>query len=201
MKRAAFFILLPTLLYAQEFRASITGQVTDSSNAAVADATVTVTSVERNTSSQTVTNTAGRYLVQFLLPGHYTVSLEKSGFKKFERTGITLESTDHVALDIALEVGALTQNVTVTGEAPLLETEDATRAATIENRVLENVPTNGRNLFSLQYTLPGVIKQSTYWGSMELWAYSDVNGVSINGGRSGENETLLDGVADTNANR
>jgi hypothetical protein len=201
MKRAAFFILLPTLLYAQEFRASITGQVTDSSNAAVADATVTVTSVERNTSSQTVTNTAGRYLVQFLLPGHYTVSLEKSGFKKFERTGITLESTDHVALDIALEVGALTQNVTVTGEAPLLETEDATRAATIENRVLENVPTNGRNLFSLQYTLPGVIKQSTYWGSMELWAYGDVNGVSINGGRSGENETLIDGLADSKANR
>src|SRR6516225_467714 len=115
MKRAAFFILLPTLLYAQEFRASITGQVTDSSNAAVADATVTVASVERNTSSQTVTNAAGRYLVQFLLPGHYTVGVEKSGFKKFQHTGITLEAADHVALDIALEIGTLSQNVTVTG--------------------------------------------------------------------------------------
>src|SRR5882762_4893271 len=51
------------------------------------------------------------------------------------------------------------------------------------------------------HTEPGVIKQSTYWGSMELWAYSDVNGVSINGGRLGENETLVDGIADTNANR
>src|SRR5439155_6298446 len=103
--------------------------------------------------------------------------------------------------DISLELGGVTQNVTISGEAALLETETASRVGTIENRVLENVPTNGRNLFSLQYSLPGVIKQSTYWGSMELWAYSDVNGVSINGGRSGENETLLDGLADSNANR
>jgi hypothetical protein len=81
------------------------------------------------------------------------------------------------------------------------KTETASRAATVENRVVENVPTNGRNLYSLEYTLPGVIKQSTYWGSMELWAYSDVNGVSINGGRNGVNETLVDGLANTKANR
>jgi hypothetical protein len=196
---AALILACPAL--GQEFRASIAGQVTDTTGSIIPGASVVVTSLERNTASQTVTNSAGRYLVQFLLPGHYSVTAEKSGFKKSLHGGIALEAADHLALDISLEVGDLTQSVTVSTEAPLLETETASRAGTIENRVLENVPTNGRNLFSLQYTLPGVIKQSTYWGSMELWAYSDVNGVSINGGRSGENETLLDGLADTNGNR
>jgi len=194
-------VLLAIPAFAQEFRASISGEVTDSTGSVVPGAIVLVTSVERNTSSQAVTNPAGHYLVQFLLPGRYSVSAEKTGFKRFVHTGITLEAADHVALDIVLELGNISQSVTVTGEAPLLETETASRAATVENRVLENVPTNGRNLFSMQYTLPGVIKQSTYWGSMELWAYSDVNAVSINGGRSKENETLVDGLADTNGNR
>ena len=194
-------LILTCPIFGQEFRASIAGQVADTSGAIIPGAAVVVTNLERNIASQTATNSAGRYLVQFLLPGHYLVTAEKSGFKKSSHTGITLEAADHLALDISLEVGDLTQSVTVSTEPPLLETETASRAGTIENRVLENVPTNGRNLFSLQYTLPGVIKQSTYWGSMELWAYSDVNGVSINGGRSGENETLLDGLADTNGNR
>jgi hypothetical protein len=160
-----------------------------------------VTSVERNTSTETLTNSAGRYLVQFLLPGQYTVIAEKPGFKKTVHAGLKLEAADRLALDITLEIGQLSQEVTVAGQAALLETESASRNSTVENRVIENVPTNGRNLFSLQYTLPGVIKQSTYWGSMELWAYGDINGVSINGGRSGENETLVDGLADTKVNR
>lgn len=197
----AALLSISAAVFAQEFRASIAGQVTDSSGAAVPSAEVTVVSVERNTSVRTLSNSAGRYVLEFLLPGHYTLTVEKSGFKKTVRSDISLEAADRLSLDIALQLGDVTQSVTVSGETPLLETETASRSGTIENRVLENDPTNGRNLFSLQYTLPGVIKQSTYWGSMELWAYTDVNGVSINGGRSGENETLVDGLSDTNGTR
>ena len=194
-------LLLAAPVFAQEFRASVSGQVTDSTGATVPGAEVSVTSVERNTTSSTVSNSAGRYVIEFLQPGHYTLTAAKPGFKKVTHSGLNLEAADRLALDISFQVGDLSQSVTVTGETPLLETETASRSGTIENRVLENVPTNGRNLFSLQYTLPGVIKQSTYWGSMELWAYSDVNAVSINGGRSGENETLVDGLSDTNGTR
>lgn len=193
-----FALFFPVL--AQEFRASIAGQVTDSTGAIVDGATVVVTSVERNTSTEATTNSAGRYLVQFLLPGHYNLSVEKPGFKKFVRPGISLEAADHVSVNVALELGELAQSVTVEAEAPLLETETASRASTIENRTLENNPTNGRNLFALQYTLPGALKTDTYWGSMELYAYADVNGVTINGGRSGQNETLVDGLANTKGN-
>src|SRR5215469_14215912 len=194
-----FLLALPA--FSQEFRASVTGQVTDSTGAIVPGANLTITSIERNDSVHTLSNSAGRYVIEFVLPGHYTLTVEKAGFKKYVHAGLQLGSADRLSLNVGLEVGELTQNVTVTGESPLLETETASRGATIENRVIENVPTNGRNIFTLQYEEPGVIKQSTYWGSMELWAYSDVNGVSINGGRNGENETLVDGVSDTNPNR
>lgn len=194
-----FLALFPAA--AQEFRASITGQVTDSSGAPIAGAKVTVTNVERSTTTDAVSNGKGIYLVQFLLPGHYIVDVDSPGFKHYVQRGISLEAADHPTIDVRLELGAHSDQVTITSEAPLLETETATRTNTVENRVLENVPTNGRNLFALQYNLPGVVKSGTYWGSMELYAYSDVNGVSISGGRVGENETLVDGLSNTKVDR
>ncbi|MGI8989499.1 MAG: TonB-dependent receptor domain-containing protein [Bryobacteraceae bacterium] len=193
--------LLVAPAFSQEFRASISGQITDASGAAISGAKITVTSVERNTASDAVSNNKGIYLVQFLLPGQYTLAVSSSGFKSYLQRGIALEAANHANVDVRLEIGAYTDRVTVTGDAPLLETETGTRATTVENRVLENVPTNGRNLFALQYNLPGVVKSGTYWGSMELYAYGDVNGVSISGGRVGENETLIDGVSNTKVDR
>jgi len=203
LRLCAFCLLLIPALPApaQEFRAAVAGEVLDPSGAPVEGALVVVTSIERNTSAEARSNAAGRYLVQFLLPGQYRIAVEKTGFKKFLRESITLRASDRLGLDIRLELGAVVESVTVTSQAPLLQTETASRSATIENRVVENIPTNGRNLYQLQYTLPGVVKSSTYWGSMELYAFGNVNGVSISGGRSGENETLVDGVTNTRGDR
>src|SRR5262245_30575878 len=188
-------------VFAQEFRGTITGEVTDQSGAPLESAKVILTNVERNIPTETTTNSAGRYTVQYLLPGNYQLAVEKNGFKRFVREKIVINSADRLGLDIALQIGNVTEAITVTSQAPVLQTETASRTALIENRVLENVPTNGRNLYQLQYTLPGVIKNSTYWGSMELYAFGNINGVSISGGRSGENETLIDGVTNTRGNR
>jgi hypothetical protein len=89
----------------------------------------------------------------------------------------------------------------VAGEVPLLQTESATTKSTFENKLIEDVPSGGRNIFALMYDQPGVVKTSTYWGSMELYASGNVNGVSIGGGVRGENETVLDGVANTRNDR
>jgi hypothetical protein len=186
---------------AQEFRATISGDVTDGTGAPVEGARVRVTHIEKNTATEAVTNSSGRYTAPFLLPGKYQLTIERAGFKKFIRDGIDLNASDKLSIDAHLEVGAVTESTEITAGASLLQTETASRTSTVENRVLENVPTNGRNLYQLQYTLPGVVKNSTYWGSMELYAFSNVNNVSISGGRSGENETLIDGVANTHADR
>src|SRR5688572_10279227 len=158
MRSLIVALVLPVGLQAQEFRASIGGAVTDPSGAPVAGATVIVTSVERNVSQETQSNEAGRYLIQFLLPGQYTVSVEKEGFKKGVREGIRLASSDRAGIDLRLEIGGVAESVTVSGEAPLLQTETASRAALIEKQYIDNIPTSGRNLYQLHYTQPGVIK-------------------------------------------
>jgi len=186
---------------AQEFRATIDGIVTDSSGAVVAGATIKTTNVERGISAEATTNAAGRYTVQFLLPGNYKLVAEKSGFRSYVRDGIVLAASDRLGLDIRLEVGSLTDAITVVGEVPLLQTESASRTAMIDNRVVENVPAGTRNVFALQYTQPGVIKASTYWGTMGITAFGNINSVSIGGGVKGENEAVMDGVTTTQSDR
>ena len=194
-------VLASSGLFAQEFRATISGQVTDQTGAVVVGANVVAVSVERSIPYEATTNSAGRYFIQFLLPGTYTVTAEKPGFKKYVRDEVKLLESDKSVIDIQLTLGTVADSVTVVGNLSLLQTESATRDATVENRILEDVPSGGRNLYALEYNEPGVVKTSTYWGSMELYAYGNVNGVQISGGKQGENETVLDGVTDTKSDR
>ncbi len=193
--------MLGTAAVSQEFRATITGEVTDPSGAPIVGARVVATSVERRLEYQARTNETGRYVTQFLPPGEYVVTVELEGFKKVTRPGLQVSAADRLRVDVRLELGAITESITVAGQAQLLQTETASRSATIEQKLVRDLPANGRNLYQLLYTLPGVVKTSSYWGSFELYAFGNINAVSINGGRSGENETLLDGVATTRSSR
>src|SRR5688572_1227594 len=104
--RIAFIVLsLCVSAWAQEFRGSISGSVTDPSGAPVAGARITITSVERNVAQTTQTTEAGVYLVQFLLPGRYTVAVEKEGFKRTVREGISISSSDRVGMDLRMDLG------------------------------------------------------------------------------------------------
>ena len=202
--RIRFVCLLAVVasaVLAQEFRATIAGEVTDPTGAAVEGAKVAATSLERNVLYESTTNHDGRYRIAFLLPGAYTVTVQKAGFKKFVRENVSLLAADKLAIDVKLDLGPIADTVSVSGETTLLQTESASRQAVIENRILENVPAGGRNLYALQYDEPGVVKASTYWGSMELYAFGNVNAVAIGGGKSGENETVLDGVTNTKSDR
>jgi hypothetical protein len=194
-----FLATIPVL--AQEFRASIAGIVTDASGAAVPGARIAVTSAERGVVTGAVSNDSGRYLVQFLLPGAYRLTAEKSGFRTYQREGIRLEATDRPTIDIKLELGTVSGAVTVVGEVALLQTETASRTAVVDNKVVENVPAGTRNVFALQYTQAGVIKASTYWGTMGITAFGNIDSVAIGGGVKGENEAVMDGVTTTQSSR
>jgi hypothetical protein len=201
MSPCCWLVVCASAAVAQEYRASIAGEVTDPSGAAVEGAKVVATSSDRNVPFESVTNSSGRYNISFVLPGRYTILVEKAGFKSVIRQGISLLAADKLAVDFKLELGAAAETVTVSSQPPLLQTESATREAVTENRILESVPAGGRNLYALEYDQPGVVKTSTYWGSMELYAFGNVNAVSIGGGRSGENETILDGLTNTKSDR
>ena len=175
--------ILASITEAQEFRASLAGTITDPAGMPIRGAVVTVQSLERNVVAEEITNRSGRYVVQFLTPGKYKMTISNPGFRTFVQAGITLSSIDRVQLDVVLQLGSPADTVTVTTAISLLQTDSASRSTLIENKAIEEIPTNGRNLYQLQYTIPGVIKNSTYWGAMELYAFSNMNGVSISGGR------------------
>src|SRR4051812_25024135 len=109
-------------LWGQGVEATLKGQVVDTSGAAVPGAKVDVKNTGTNQVTQTVTDAGGQYTVPFLQPGTYSVGVEASGFKRIVREGLSLTVGATVAVDLTLEVGAVTEQLTVTGESPLLET-------------------------------------------------------------------------------
>src|SRR5262245_38285921 len=185
----------------QDIRATLSGQVTDASGSSVPNAKVSVTNTGTNIASLTSTNDVGRYVVNFLIPGKYKLEIEANGFKKFVRENIQLEVGSRIGIDVSLQVGEISDSVTVSGEVPLLETETASHGQVITGQQVVDLPNNGRNAFQLVWAVPGVIKTGGYWGSMENYALGNATGASINGGKRRENETLLDGATNTLSNR
>ncbi|MBK7926368.1 MAG: TonB-dependent receptor [Bryobacterales bacterium] len=193
--------ILAITVSAQEFRATISGLVTDPAGAPVVNAKILVRSVERDVAYETATNEAGRYVTRFLPAGQYTLTAERDGFKKVTREGLTMQAADRLSLDIQLQLGTVSDSITVTGEPPQLATETASRTATLEQKYVDDLPTSGRNFYQLLFSQPGVTKTSRYWGNFELYAFGNINAISINGGRSGENDTLIDGVTSVRGSR
>jgi protocatechuate 3,4-dioxygenase beta subunit len=118
---------MAALLCAQDFRASISGRVTDSSGALVPGAKVTAANTETGQVASAETNDAGLYNLPALPPGRYTLTAEKTGFKKYAREAFALEVQGRPQIDIVLETGDVQSTVTVSSDTPLLETASASR--------------------------------------------------------------------------
>src|SRR5467141_2364875 len=139
------FCALPT--YAQ-YRAGIQGVIVDPQGSVIQGATVTLTSKETNISKTTTSDSSGIYNFLSLAPGRYAITVEKTGFKKqsFEDVVVAAEQTQ--AVNIALEVGDVTQSVTVTAEvAPAIDTETGQISGTLSDREIQNLPSIGRDPF------------------------------------------------------
>ncbi len=196
---AFFLLLLPGA--AQDFRAGLTGLITDPAGAAVPGAAVKATNVQTNATTEVTANEAGRYSIAFLIPGKYRVEVEASGFKRFVRENVELEISVTAALDVALEIGAVTEQVTVSSQMSLLETETASRGGIVDNDLLLNVPNAGRNVYQLAFAMPGVHKPSNSQGtSFNLDGLANSR-TAINGAASGtagtesNTDILIDGTS------
>jgi hypothetical protein len=165
----------------------------DSSGAVAPNVTVEITNPETNQVLRILTDSAGVYTAPFLRPGSYSVTAEAAGFKKFTRTGLALGVNQVLTVDITLEVGALSEQVTVTGEAQLLETSNADRGGVIDSKRVHELPINGRNPFMLGRLVAGV-----NFSGQAVWERPFDNGAiaswNINGSPNRTNEFLLDGA-------
>ncbi|MGI8995081.1 MAG: carboxypeptidase regulatory-like domain-containing protein [Pyrinomonadaceae bacterium] len=145
---------LPTL--AQTNKATITGTVTDQNGAAVANADVKVTNVNTGATREVKTNDDGFYNVPLLDIGTYTVEASAPNFQTTKREDITLQTADTLAVDVQLQVGAITDVVTITTDAPLVQTETSDRGSVVTGREVTELPLSGRNFTQLATLTPGV---------------------------------------------
>src|SRR5690349_6930661 len=151
-------LVLPLLtipLLAQN--AEISGLITDPSGLAVPGAKMVVQRVETGAAREVSSNQRGEYSVPALPPGSYDITIEATGFKGVHQNAIVLEVDQRARLDFTLAVGGNTESITVQGNVPLLNTSDASVSTVIGNRLVENLPLNGRSFSSLITLAPGVV--------------------------------------------
>jgi hypothetical protein len=184
---------------AQEFRATIRGQVLDSSKGALPGVTVSATNNDTNEVATAVTNNEGNYSIPFLRPGKYTLTAELTGFQKYTRAGMVLSVNETATINVELGVGGLTEQVSVTAESPLLETSNASRGTVIDSARIAELPLQSRSPMALAVLVAGVTynAQAVYLRPFDNGALADW---SMNGGSNRNNEFLLDG-APNNANQ
>jgi Carboxypeptidase regulatory-like domain len=192
-------LLSCTSLFAQDFRATLTGTVTDPSGAAVPNANIKATNTGTNLVKETKSNGNGVYNIPFLDPGVYNIDVTAAGFQTLKNTAVTLEVSQHLDLPIRLTVGQATTEITVTGLVETIDTADASRGLVFDPIKTQEYPLNGRQSYMLLALTPGVIFGQEQFGASGFsgtrgW---DVNSsYKFNGARqgNGNNVFMLNGT-------
>ncbi len=194
-------VLAATFLMAAGERAAISGTVSDKTGAVIPGVTVRATNTATNQTMETVSNDSGFYSFPSLIIGNYKVEAELEGFQKFQQTGIKLEVGANVRLDISLQVGNLSDVVTVEANVDMVTTTDAALGQVIREDTIAKMPLNGRNFVQLARLSPGVNAGTQGYfdgtsGDAETMRYywAGGAGMSANGVRENQNNYMLDGV-------
>ena len=197
--RLLLLLCLPVLAMAQDTRGGISGTVSDSQKAVIAGASVLVANTDNGTNTRLKTNGNGYYEAPLLLPGEYRITVENAGFKKSVRTGVTVGIGDRLQVDFSLEVGGTTESVTVTSEAPMLDTNAVTTGRSMTHREVMDLPVLGNNVSMLARLAPGVQVPGTTQSLLQ----GQVGGGSaytMPGGVGG-NEWSMDGASTNGTDR
>jgi hypothetical protein len=178
---------LPLSCALAQVSGSISGRVEDTSGAAVPDATVTISNVDTAATRAMTTDEAGNYRVLSLPVGRYEVRAEKPGFQTVVRRGISLAVAQEAVVDVQIGVGEVTQQVTVTVEAPVVNTTTSQVSGLVVEQQIKDLPLNGRSFDNLITLNPGTINYSAMRGSAG-------SSFSVAGRRPGDNQFLLNGI-------
>ncbi len=188
---ASLFVHQPAA--AQVLYGSLVGTVTDPSGAVVQGAAITITNADTGLTRETSTNEAGQYSVPNLLPGNYEVKVTKPGFRTFSKTGVAITINTVTRVDVPLEVGAVTEAVTVQAEAATLQTDKADVHVELNVAALKNLTLpNYRNYQSLINLVPGATPAGFQNAVTDTPARALTT--NINGTNRNNNNTRVDGA-------
>src|SRR5947209_2769954 len=191
-----FAVFCATATLAQETTATILGNVTDPTGATVANADVTVTNTETNVSTALQTNESGAFNAPQLNPGIYSVTIKMPGFRVVSIPNVAVAAGDRRRVDTALQVGANTETIEISTQAPALQTDSSTVATNVTERAVQDLPLNGRNYINLVQIIPGAAEAAP--NSINSGNRPDdrrpSSSISINGQSEVLNDQLVDGL-------
>jgi hypothetical protein len=204
-------VILSTVMAHAQYRASIQGVVTDPQGAVVSGATITLSNNETNHAQITTSNDAGVYNFGGLPPSKYTITAEKTGFKKQILDDVNVLAEQANSVNVRLELGEASETVTVTDATPAIDTESGTISGTITSKEVENLPSIGRDPFQLLRLTPGVfgdgangaggggagLPSQNQVGSSptaSIFMIENQPGIVANGTRNNSNSYQIDGV-------
>ena len=180
--------------YAQNSTGSVVGTVTDSSGALLANANVFVTNNATGEKRTTTTSGSGEYQVLTLQPGQYTVEIEGKGFKQYIRNPVEVQVEQATRINAQMSLGAVTEQVTVSSIAPIMQSESASLGQVVEGRAVTEMPLNGRNVLALVGLVPGVVPQGSSGGNLTGQNVFAAGNFQIGGGDANQSSTLVDGA-------
>lgn len=183
----------PMLMLAQAPYGSIVGRVLDSAEARVPEARVLATNLATSVQTEARTNAEGNYELRTLVPGLYRVGVEMKGFKRLEREPIEVRVGDVLTLDVTLELGEITERVTVTSEAPLLESSTASLGQVVDSRRVHDLPRSGASVIYLMQLTPGVVgpaAPTSFWTPNN---FGRTSSLAVSGSRPGQTLYAIDG--------
>jgi hypothetical protein len=188
---ATLLVTAPSGVDAQSFQGALRGTIKDAQSV-IPGVTVTLINEANGVSRETTSNDVGEYSFPAVDPATYTVRVAVQGFKTFERKGVRISTQAFVGLDVTLEVGTLEETITVTADAPLIETTNASTGGVIDSQALESIPTAGRSIFLMANLEPTVQSSgNAHWNRMQ--DQSGNSSMSMGGGAVRANNYLVDG--------
>jgi hypothetical protein len=190
----ACFRFLGIPLAGQTFYGSVVGTVNDASGGAMQGATATL--INNGTGERRIVTIGadGSYRFVNLVPGAYKLEIEQPGFRRYNRDEITVEVESALRVDVAMQVGDVTQAVEVQSEAALLQTENASLSQMVAGRAVQEIPLNGRNVLNLVELAPGVVPQGSADGNLTGKNVFAAGNYQIGGGTANQSASYYDGV-------
>ena len=193
MQKPCLVFVLTVMASAAAFAqtATVLGTVTDPTGSVVPNATVTITNTSTNAKRVLQTNSAGSYIAPELQIGLYSLRAEATGFKSYERTGLKLDSNDTVRVDAILEVGAVSESVTIAADVVKVESDTAEVSDLISGAQVADLAINGRHMAALAILTPGASSDLPDF-NLPVSVAGSTN-ISFNGQREEHNVWMIDG--------
>jgi hypothetical protein len=200
LRRVALVVLLiwPLVAAAQQVTGSITGSVVDQTGSAMAGATVNLVSEQTGAVRTVTADSEGNFVFTAVTPGIYTVSVEQSGFKKFQKQGLELTPGGTLAVgSVKLEVGAVTESVTVMAEGAMVQSATGERSGIVTSDEIKDLTVINRDFTTFASLQPGIVMTA----GAEVQTFTGQNTFNVLGGRTTGNNFLIDGIPASNSNQ